>query len=204
MASADLLSRVLERFEVPNLASQLPSRFRETYGLLVPQQYGIACRDVQRCCAIAESLGAGPFLVARIPAAGWHESGQPRRCTLELGLGYAGDTQVEFLGLGRGTDFYSSVLDGAETRLHHAGIYQPGVARIGAQLIAAGYPEAARGGVSLGRGLSFDYRYYDTRAELGIYLEILDFTWLGRPLSIEPAVHAGAAALRIRRRFARP
>lgn len=204
MASADLLSRVLDRFEVPNLASQLPSRFRETYGLVVPQQYGIACRDVQRCCAIAESLGAGPFLMARIPAAGWHERGQPRRCTLELGLGYAGDTQVEFLGPGRGTDFYSSVLDGAETRLHHAGIYQPGVARIGAQLIADRYPEAARGGVSLGRGLSFDYRYYDTRAELGIYLEILDFTWLGRPLSIEPAVRTAAAALRIRRRLARP
>lgn len=204
MASADLLSRVLERFEVPTLASRLPERFRDEYGLVVPQQYGIACRDVQRCCAIAESLGAGPFLVARIPATGWRERGEPRRCTLEVGLGYAGDTQVEFLGPGRGTDFYSSVLDGAETRLHHAGIYQSGVARIGAQLIADGYPEATRGGVSLGRGLSFDYRYYDTRAELGIYLEILDFAWLGGPLSIEPAVRAWAAALRFRRSLAPP
>ena len=76
--------------------------------------------------------------------------------------------------------------------------------RIGAQLVAAGYPEAVRGGLALGRGLYFDYRYYDTRAELGIYLEILDFTWLGAPLSMEPAVRAGAAALRTKRRFARP
>ena len=131
MASVDLLSRVLERFDVPTLASRLPSRFRDTYGLAVPQQYGIACRDVRRCCAIAESLGAGPFLVARIPATGWQERGELRRCTLEVGLGYAGNTQVEFLGPGRGTDFYSSVLDGAEARLHHAGIYQRGVGRIG-------------------------------------------------------------------------
>jgi hypothetical protein len=204
VASVDLLSRVLERFDVPTLASRLPSRFRDTYGLAVPQQYGIACRDVRRCCAVAESLGAGPFLVARIPATGWQERGEPRRCTLEVGLGYAGDTQVEFLGPGRGTDFYTAMLDGAEARLHHAGIYQPGVGRIGAQLVAAGYPEAVRGGLALGRGLSFDYRYYDTRAELGIYLEILDFTGLGRPLSMEPAVRAGAAALRTKRRFARP
>lgn len=204
MASADVLARVLERFTVPTLASQLPARFRDRYGLEKPQQYGIACRDVGRCCGIAESLGAGPFLVTRIPAAGWREHGQPRRATLELGLGYAGDTQVEFLGPGRGTDFYSSVLDGAETRLHHAGIYQPGVARIGAQLVADGYPEAARGGVTLGRGLSFDYRYYDTRPELGIYLEVLDFSWLNRPLAIEPAVRAWAAAVRIRRGLARP
>ena len=73
-----------------------------------------------------------------------------------------------------------------------------------AQLIADGYPEAARGGISLGRGLSFDYRYYDTRAALGIYLEILDFAWLGGPLSIAPAVRAWAAAVRLRRGLARP
>jgi hypothetical protein len=204
MASADVLSRVLEHFEVPTLASRLPQRFRDTYGLAVPQQYGIACRDVRRCCAIAESLGAGPFLAARIPATGWRERGQLRRCTLSVGLGYAGDTQVEFLGPGCGTDFYSAVLDGAEARLHHAGIYQAGVERIGAQLVAGGYPEAVRGGLVLGRGLSFDYRYYDTRAELGIYLEVLDFRGLGRPLSVEPLARAGAAMLRIQRRIAPP
>lgn len=200
MASAELLARLLERLEVPSLSSRLPESFRARYGLVAPQQYGIACRDVRRCCAVAEALGAGPFLVADIPATGWHEVGRPKRCTLSVGLGYAGDTQIEFLGPGRGTDFYSAMLDGAETRLHHAGIYQPGVPRIGARLIADGYPEAVRGGISLGRGLSFDYRYYDTRAVLGIYVEILDFAWLGRPLSIEPAVRAGA---RLQRRFKR-
>ncbi|MCA9534449.1 MAG: hypothetical protein KC593_12245 [Myxococcales bacterium] len=205
MSTEGPLARVLAHFGLPTLAEQLPDEFRARFGLAPAAQYGIACRDVPSACAAAEALGAGPFLMGSVAAVGWHEAGVPRpRCQLEVGLGYAGSTQVEFLGPGRGTDFYSASLAGAEARLHHAGIYQRGVERLGAGLVAAGHREAVRGGLTLGGCLSFDYRYYDTRAELGIYIEILDFRALARPLDLEPLVRGGAALVRWGRLAASP
>ena len=58
MGTADVLTRVLDRFEVPTLASRLPSGFRDRYGLVTPQQYGIACRDVRQ-------IGADLRIIAR-------------------------------------------------------------------------------------------------------------------------------------------
>jgi hypothetical protein len=68
-------------------------------------------------------------------------------------------------------------------------------------ITGAGYPEVVRGGVSYGKALSFDFRYFDSRADLGIYLEVQDFSYFGRELSIERPVRAYSASARaIRRR----
>jgi hypothetical protein len=52
-----------------------------------------------------------------------------------------------------------------------------------------------RGGVSYGKALSFDFRYFDSRGDLGIYLEVQDFRLLNREISIEPVLR-GYAKLR--------
>ena len=61
-----------------------------------------------------------------------------------------------------------------------------------------GYPEVVRGGVTIGNALSFDFRYFDSRHDYGLYLEIQDFRALGRELSIAPFIHAYA---NVRRRL---
>ncbi|MCA9574303.1 MAG: hypothetical protein KC668_02670 [Myxococcales bacterium] len=192
-APDEVLRRVLDHFALPKLSDAVPNDVLTRFGLVRPTQYGVACRDVKRACAEAERLGAGPFVVATIDAVGWRERGvRVPGCRLDVGLGFVGNTQIEFLGPGRRTRFYSDALDGADARLHHAGIYQRGVESLGAHLVAAGHPEAVRGGLHLGAALSFDFRYYDTRDALGIYLEVLDFRVLDRPLIMDPFIRVGA------------
>jgi hypothetical protein len=53
-----------------------------------------------------------------------------------------------------------------------------------------------RGGISIGTALSIDFRYFDSRHDHGVYLEVLDFSCLGMQLSVEPIIRAYSAAAR--------
>jgi hypothetical protein len=190
-----LLDAVLKEFSLPHVEEQVPRDVFYKLGLKFPQQYAIACRDVAACVCVrrAEALGAGPFLHVTIPAPNWVERGELiKDCKLEVALGYAGDRQVEFLGPGRGTQHYARELVDSDVVFHHVGIYQRGMDELAANITNAGYPEVVQGGVTLGKALSFDFRYFDSRADLGIYLEVQDFRLLDRELSIEPALRAYA------------
>lgn len=189
-----ILDRVLDDFSIPYIEERLPRDFFYGLGLKFPQQYGIACRDIAACVRRAEALGAGPFLHATLAAPNWIEEGELRRhCKLEFALGYAGDTQIEFLGPGEGTDHYARALVDTDIAFHHVGIYQTGMERIFELLEGAGYRNVVRGGVSLRPALKIDFRYFDARQEHGIYLEVLDFQCLSFELSIEPSVRAYSA-----------
>jgi hypothetical protein len=188
-----LLDAVLNEFSLPHVEEQVPRDVFYKLGLKFPQQYAIACRDVSACVRRAEALGAGPFLHVTIPAPNWVERGELiKDCKLEVALGYAGDRQVEFLGPGRGTQHYARELVDNDVVFHHVGIYQRGMDELAANITNAGYPEVVRGGVTLGKALIFDFRYFDSRPDLGIYLEVQDFRLLDRELSIEPALRAYA------------
>ncbi len=191
--SNKVLDRVLREFDLPQVEERIPRDFFYRLGLKFPQQYAIAARDVRSCVARAEAQGAGPFLHVTIPAPNWVERGRLiEDCKLEVALGYAGDRQVEFLGPGQGTEHYSRALRDTDIAFHHVGIYQNGMRDIAPRLEAAGYPEVVRGGVKIGKALSFDFRYFDSRHDYGIYLEIQDFSYFGRELSIAPFLHAYA------------
>jgi hypothetical protein len=179
-----------EAYELPNFDSILSEDFRARYGLAQARQYGIACQNVKAECATSEALGAGPFLPANIPAPNWVENGQPiNPCKLEFALGYAEDHQVEFLGPCNGTSFYSDALQGRENTLHHIGIYQNGSDEIEERLNKDGIKTAVTGGVVIGKLLGFEFKYFDTRDELGCYLELLDFRMLnGIQISVETPV----------------
>jgi len=188
-----LLDAVLKEFSLPHVEEQVPRDVFYKLGLKFPQQYAIACRDVAACVRRAEALGAGPFLHVTIPAPNWVERGELiKDCKLEVALGYAGDRQVEFLGPGHGTQHYARELVDNDVVFHHVGIYQRGMDELAANITNSGYPEVVRGGVTLGKALSFDFRYFDSRPDLGIYLEVQDFRLLDRELSIEPALRAYA------------
>jgi hypothetical protein len=188
-----VLDDVLKEFSCPHVEERMPRDFFYQLGLKFPQQYAIACRDVAACVRRAEALGAGPFLHVTIPAPNWVERGELiKDCKLEVALGYAGDRQVEFLGPGHGTEHYSRALQDTDIAFHHVGIYQRGMDELAANITAAGYPEVVRGGVTLGKALSFDFRYFDSRHDIGIYLEVQDFRLLDRELSIEPTLRTYA------------
>ena len=185
--SNKVLDRVLGEFNLPQVEERIPRDVFYRLGLRFPQQYAIAARDVTDCVRRAEAHGAGPFLHATIPAPNWVERGQlVKDCKLEIALGYAGERQVEFLGPGRGTEHYSEALRDTDIAFHHVGIYQNGMSEIAPRLEAAGYPEVVRGGIRIGKALNFDFRYFDSRPDYGIYLEVQDFTYLNRELSLEP------------------
>ena len=185
--SNKVLDRVLREFDLPHVEERVPRDVFYELGLKFPQQYAMAARDVADCVRRAEAVGAGPFLHVTIPAPNWVERGELiKDCKLEVALGYAGDRQVEFLGPGRGTEHYSRALRDTDVAFHHVGIYQNGMREIAPRLEAAGYPEVVRGGITIGKALSFDFRYFDSREALGIYLEVQDFTYFNRELSIEP------------------
>ncbi|MBW2191707.1 MAG: hypothetical protein JRG93_19375 [Deltaproteobacteria bacterium] len=62
--------------------------------------------------------------------------------------------------------------------------------QLAASITGAGYPQVVQGGIALGNALSIDFRYFDSRADNGIYLEILDFSCLGMQLNMEPLIRA--------------
>jgi hypothetical protein len=190
--SNKVLDRVLREFDLPQVEERIPRDVFYRLGLKFPQQYAIAARDVTSCVRRAEAQGAGPFLHATIPAPNWVERGERMKCKIELALGYAGDRQIEFLGPGQGTEHYSRALRDTDIAFHHVGIYQNDMREIAPRLEAAGYSEVVRGGVRIGKALSFDFRYFDSRQDYGIYLEVQDFRYFGRELSIEPFLHAYA------------
>ena len=188
-----VLDELLKEFSLPHVEEQIPRDVFYQLGLKVPQQYAIACRDVAGCVKRAEALGAGPFLHVTIPAPNWVERGELiKDCKLEVALGYAGDRQVEFLGPGQGTQHYARELVDSDIVFHHVGIYQRGMNELARSIENAGYLEVVQGGVSFGKALSFDFRYFDSRADYGIYLEVQDFSYFGRELSITPLLHAYA------------
>ncbi|MBK7976482.1 MAG: VOC family protein [Deltaproteobacteria bacterium] len=194
----------LESLALPSLDEALPERFRRALGLAPAGQYGVAVRELGEAIAGAETRRAGPFVRARVSPPRWREHGERRRATLEFALGYCDDAQLEFLGPGVGTGFYVDVLGERRAALHHVGIYQHGLAAAAHRLAGAGFPMVVSGGLDLGPLARFTFAYFDTRAALGHYLEILDFAWLGeRPVPLRPLIER-AARLRARASVSRP
>ena len=195
--SNHVLDRLLDELSLPHIEERVSRDFFYRLGLRFPQQYGIACRDVTDCVRRTEALGAGPFLHTTISAPNWIENGTRRPdCKLEFALGYAGKAQIEFLGPGQGTDHYARALRDTDVAFHHVGIYQRGMNELATSITNAGYAMVVQGGVSLGKVLCIDFRYFDARDDHGIYLEVLDFSCLGMQLDAEPLLRAYSASAR--------
>ena len=146
-----------------------------------------------------ESIGTTPFVHAQMEAPGWTEQGLRKRVRVDMAMGYSQGEQIELLGPGENTDFYRRHIppDGALT-LHHVCCMQNDLKRLKRDLPAAGYPLYLEGGVQLGV-LSTHFAYFDTRAELGLWLEIAQYRLLGRHRPPTEALITGLA--RLQRRF---
>ncbi|MDJ0848939.1 MAG: VOC family protein [Myxococcota bacterium] len=178
---------------VPELRNLVPPAFLERFHLALPAQYGIVCRDVASRIAQLEALGTTPFLHVITPGPGWRERGEAHLVWLEVALGYCAGQQIELLGPGKGTGFYAERIppDGGFA-LHHVGIFQHDLGPSRRAFAEAGIDVAVELGLSLGPLYSVDVAYFDTRSELGCYVELLEFRALGRS---KPPTEALVSAL---------
>jgi hypothetical protein len=166
---------------IRDLRRLVPAEFLERFDLVAPMQYGIVCQDVRLGIDRLEALGAGPFLYAETRPPGWTERGERKSVRAQMALGYLDHQQVELIGPGENTHFYDEKIpsDGSFA-LHHVGIAQLGMNRVKAALTAAGFDSVVEIGMRIGPLYSVDVAYFDTRDELGFYLEILEFKSFGR------------------------
>jgi len=166
---------------VPDLADLIPAEFRARFHLAEPTQYGIVCRDLPDKIAQLEALGAGPFAYGKAPLLGWKERGIARKVRAEVALGYCAGQQIELLGPGENTDHYAEKIpaDGGFA-LHHVGIAQLGLEASRRAFAEAGIEMAVELGMKMGPLFSMQVLYYDTRDELGFYVEQLEFRSFGR------------------------
>ncbi len=166
---------------VPDLGSLIAPAFLKRFQLAEPWQYGVVCRDVPGGIGRLEALGAGPFFHARIRTPGWTERGERKPVVADMALGYVDHQQIELLGPGEHTDFYAEKIpaDGSFA-LHHVGIAQLGMDRVKPALADAGFAPVVELGMRIGPLYSVDVAYFDTRGELGFYVEILEFAMLGK------------------------
>ena len=166
---------------IPDLTRLIPAAFLRRFELGEPSQYGIVCQNVRAGIGRLEAIGAGPFLYAEMRPPGWTERGERKSVLAQMALGYVDHQQIELLGPGQNTNFYAQKIptDGSFA-LHHVGIAQLGMGRAKPALADAGYPVVVEIGMRIGPIYSVDVAYFDTRDELGFYLEILEFTAFGR------------------------
>ena len=166
---------------VGDLVDLIPASFRERFQLAEPMQYGMVCRDFPDKIARLEALGAGPFVHGKVGLPGWREHGVARKVRNEVALGYCAGQQIELLGPGTNTDHYAEKIpaDGGFA-LHHVGIAQLGLAASRRAFGDAGIEAVVEMGMKMGPLYSVEVVYYDTRDELGFYLELLEFRSFGR------------------------
>lgn len=176
MSRADIVT-ALGGLALPDLVSP---GFLEKFGLNPPGQYGMVCEDVGRELKALETLGCTPFFHAMMDAPGWTEYQQKKKVKVDMAMGYTHGEQIELLGPGVNTDFYREAIPGdGSLALHHVCFFQNNISELKRRLPEAGYPLCLEGGVNIGV-LSTRFAYFDTREELGFWLEITQYRLLGR------------------------
>lgn len=171
---------IIDKLGGRSLHDIVPADFLAHFNLSIPGQYGMVCADVDAELQSLEALGATPFIHAHMDAPGWTEAGERKKVSVDMAMGYTGDEQIELLGPGVNTDFYRDAIpdDGALT-LHHVCCMQNNIEELKRKLPKAGYPLYLEGGVNMGV-ISTYFAYFDTRDQLGVWLEIAQYRVLGR------------------------
>lgn len=93
--------------------------------------------------------------------------------SLDLAIGYAGDTQIELVYPARGASIHREFLDAGRSGLHHLGFLVDDFAGATASLRAQGLTCVAEG--LLETGMRVEFAYFDATAQAGSVLEILAF-----------------------------
>lgn len=191
---------VLSMLGCADLSILIPASFLKQFELNEPGQYGMVCANVSQQVARLEAVGSGPFLSMKQTIKRWTEGGSTKPVDCDCALGYSNGQQIELLGPGKGTRLYSDAIPSDGTiKLHHVCVMQKGIDKIEARLNAAGFPTHVSLEVGL-RGLySIRVKYFDTREELGFFLEVGQYTTLGVHAPMGERLITGLANLSTRK-----
>jgi hypothetical protein len=186
---------VLEAMGCAELSTLVDPAFLRAFGLEPPRQYGLVTADVAAAIFRLRSAGASDFVKARLPIRGWMERG--RICPgviVEMALGYSNHQQIEVLGPGHNTTIYSGRIpaDGG-IALHHVCIYHSSIKDLERQLNDAGHETLVGADLGLPNIFTTRFRYFDTWQRLGFYLEVCEFLFFNRQISLSEAVIRFAA-----------
>lgn len=183
----DTHQAVLNALGCDDLDTLVPQSFLDRFGLDTPRQYGMVCADVKASAEELQGLGCSPFLRIKSDIKGWWErdgspnnGGSRKTVTTDAAFGYSNGQQVELLGPGANSTLYTDKIpaDGS-IALHHVCVMQFGIEDIERHLNEAGYPTHISGDVG-GGPFKTRFRYFDTREELGFWLEVCEYALFGR------------------------
>ena len=173
--------KILAALGCNDLSTLIPQRFLDQFGLNAPSQYGMICRDVPTGIQQLESLGTSPFFHLKAKVKGWREAGETKTVGTDAAFGYTQGQQIELLGPGENTNLYTDTMPSDNSiKLHHICVLQFGLDNIEAQLNTAGYATHIAGDVGKKGIYRTRFRYFDTRAELGFWLEVTEYETLGK------------------------
>ncbi|MEH6550196.1 MAG: VOC family protein [Pseudomonadales bacterium] len=194
--------KVLEAMGCDDLSTLIDPEFLAEYGLGPAGQYGMVCQDVLANIALLESLGARPFVHDVRQAPNWSEHGIAKDVTTDFALGYSNHQQIELLGPGVNTTMYSDKIpDDGTIALHHVCVFQNDIAGMEKRLNQAGYPTVVSGHIGIGGLYTTRYKYFETRAELGFYLELCEYRLFGLQATPGEKIISGIGSMQ--KRFAK-
>lgn len=174
---------VLGQLGCEDLTELIDQDFLEKYGLAVPAQYGMVCKDVRQQAKNLEALGAGPFMCSdSVTGPDWKEWGESEAIDVKMSVavGYSNGQQIELLGPPQGSEFYKDRIreDGGLT-LHHVSTIQDGILEVERSMNAAGFPTIIEQEGGNKYMFHVMVRYFDTREALGIYIEVTQYKLFG-------------------------
>ena len=176
---------ILDEIGCDDLTQLVDPVFLQRFNLEPPVQYGLVSADVPAAIQRLRELGASAFVYAnpRIPS--WTERGIPRSdAAIEVALGYSNHQQLELLGAGRNIAIYAERISADDSiALHHVCIYHDQIVALEGQLNAAGFETVLSGDLGIKNIFTIRFRYFDTRATLGFYLEVCEFLAFDRQVT---------------------
>lgn len=172
------------------------------HGLPPVWQLGIAVADMRGAMRALEAEQCPAFLDLTGKPKQWVERGVAKKIRGNLALSYRQGLEIELLGPETGTRFYSAHFDsGGRPVLHHLGYLTHDLPGYRKRLEQLGVALAVHGVIAL-PAYKVEFMYFDTRTELGLYTELIDYRILGRPSKPLPGIvtSLGKAQRRLTRR----
>lgn len=137
-----------------------------------PFQFAWHVPDMERAAEYwAETAGVGPFFVSDVDAAGYNGfsyRGGSGELTMRVGWAESGQGQIELIQVtSAAPNIYHDLIAADQTAFHHVGVWSDDYAADKAQL-------SQRYEVAMDMGVDTNICYFDTSAESGTMLELIE------------------------------
>jgi len=142
-------------------------------------QVGYLVNDVeQTCLKHGRQLGVSNWYRPRIRCFEHFHEGRPLDQRFDIAIGYSGGVQIEVFGVD-GADRALLAGSSGEPHLNHVGFFIEDTKAVRARLMSDGYATLQHGRFSFVRWSKTNMAYLDTRAQLGVIVELIENRFKG-------------------------